>query len=135
MTRIALIIGIAVAALAVAAPASGEGRLAGSIEPAPTTASDWFERAVERSIAEIPATAPDWFERAAAANELRAASVVRRGDDFVRLDPSTLPTPTVTASSSSSIEWSQLALGFGFGIALAAGLSLAVRSMRAQPAH
>jgi hypothetical protein len=134
MTRITLIIGIAVAALTMAAPAFGEGRLAGSIEPAPTTAPDWFERAIERSIADVPAAAPDWFERAAAASE-RRADVVRRGDDFVRLDPSTLPTPTVTASTSSSIEWDQLAIGFGLGIALAAGLSLAMRGMRAQPAH
>ena len=47
MTRtISLIIGIATAALALGVPAAfGEGRLAGSIEPASTVAPDWFERA------------------------------------------------------------------------------------------
>ena len=64
MTRtISLIIGIATAALVVGVPtAFGEGRLAGSIEPASAVAPDWFERA---ALKQDPAVAPDWFERAA----------------------------------------------------------------------
>ena len=64
MTRtISLIIGIATVALVVGVPtALGEGRLAGSPEPAPAVASDWFERAADRAIngdAAIVVSRPD----------------------------------------------------------------------------
>jgi hypothetical protein len=58
MTRtISLIIGITATALTIGvAPALGEGRLAGSLEPAAQVAPDWFERTASTAIAKAEST-------------------------------------------------------------------------------
>jgi hypothetical protein len=165
MTRtISLIIGITATALAVGvAPALGEGRLAGSLEPA-QVATDWFERAAIN--AQNDAVAPDWFERAAI-NAQNDAVVVSRPDSHdvvTQLDNGYLdaaaraqridvvvptafsdahersappqgsePVATVGTGSGSELEWPQLGIGFGLGLLLAVGLFLAMRMTKVRP--
>jgi hypothetical protein len=107
--RISLIVAFAVAALAVGIPAAfGEGRLAGSPQPADAIA---------------------YFH----ANELVTAaqsggtdlSTYREGPERAVL-PSA-PIQTASNDSGHQIEWQQRGIGFGLGILLVAGLWLAMR--------
>jgi hypothetical protein len=162
MTRtISLIIGITATALAVGvAPALGEGRLAGSLEPA-QVATDWFERAAIN--AQNDAVAPDWFERAAI-NAQNDAVVVSRPDSHdvvTQLDNGYLdaaaraqridvvvPTAssdghersapprgeftrqTDVSSSGTELELPQIGIGFAVGLLLALGMFLTMRYTR-----
>jgi hypothetical protein len=161
MTRtISLIIGITATALAIGvSPALGEGRLAGSQEPA-QVAPDWFERAAINAQNEV---APDWFERAAI-NAQNDAIVVSRPDshDVVtqtesgyldaaaraqRIDvvvptassdahersappPGEFTRQTDVSGSGTELELPQVGIGFGFGLLLALGLYLTMRYTR-----
>jgi hypothetical protein len=109
IARISLVVALAVAALSVAVPAAlGEGRLAGSVEPADAVA---------------------YFH----ANELATAaqsggtdlSSYRDGPERAVL-PSA-PIQTASSDSGRQIEWPQLGIGFGLGILLVSGLWLAMR--------
>ena len=115
IARISLVVAIAVAALAVGVPAAfGEGRLAGSPEPADAIA---------------------YFH----ANELATAaqsggtdlSSYRDGPERAVL-PSA-PIQTASSDSGRQIEWPQLGIGFGLGILLVAGLWLTMRLTKVRP--
>jgi hypothetical protein len=75
---------------------------------------------------------PDAFERAVA-NKGPDGFVA--GDDFVRIDPSDLPTITVQTapSSGTEIEWPQVGIGFIVALLLALGIALTVRFNRQDP--
>jgi hypothetical protein len=115
IARLSLVVAIAVAALAVGVPAAfGEGRLAGSPEPADAIA---------------------YFH----ANELATAaqsggtdlSGYRDGPERAVLPSG--PIQTAKSDSGRQIEWPQLGIGFGFGILLVAVLWLAMRVTRFRP--
>jgi hypothetical protein len=108
-TRISLVVAVAVMALSFGvSTAFGEGRLAGSPQPADAIA---------------------YFH----ANELATAaqsggtdlSSYRDGPERAVL-PSA-PTQTASSDSGRQIEWPQLGIGFGLGILLVSGLWLAMR--------
>ena len=148
MTRtISLIIGIATAALVVGVPtAFGEGRLAGSLEPAPAVAPDWFERAATRAVDRdggIVVSRPDshdivtdqsngYADAAERAQRIDVVVPTALTDSFERSDPPAGSTnsPSVTASGGSDRDWSQLGTGFGIGLVLALGLFLTMRYTR-----
>ena len=148
MTRtISLIIGIATVALVVAVPtAFGEGRLAGSPEPA-AVAPDWFERAVIKAQNEaVVVSRPDshdtaqpvtngYIDAAERAQRIDVVVPTALTDSFERSAPPTSsPTSSIDAvGSGSDREWSQLGMGFGIGLLLALGLYLAMRFTRARP--
>jgi len=156
MTRtISLIIGITSAALMIGvAPALGEGRLAGSPEPA-AVAPDWFERAAQKAQDDATAVSPDWFERAALQGQnnavvvsrpdshdlvmpvangyLDAADRAHRVDTIVptalsdsheRSAPPSGEIATSTGSVSSGRELEVPQIGIGFAIGLLLGVSL-----------
>jgi hypothetical protein len=109
IARISLVVAIAVAALAVGVPAAfGEGRLAGSAEPADAIA---YFRANELATA--------------AQSGGTDLSSYRDGPERAVL-PSA-PVQTASGDSGRQIEWPQLGIGFGLGIVLVAGLWLAMR--------
>jgi hypothetical protein len=109
IARISLAVAIAVAALAVGIPAAfGEGRLAGSPEPADAIA---YFRANELATA--------------AQSGGTDLSTYRDGPERAVL-PSA-PIQTASSDSGRQIEWPQLGIGFGLGILLVAGLWLATR--------
>jgi hypothetical protein len=113
--RISLIVAVAVVALSVGVPAAfGEGRLAGSPEPADAIA---------------------YFR----ANELATAAQSGGTDLSTYRDAAERAVPPVgtiepTASGSGrELEWPQLGIGFGLGILLVAGLWAAMRMTRFRP--
>jgi hypothetical protein len=75
---------------------------------------------------------PDAFERAVA-NKGPDGFVT--GDDFVRIDPSDLPTITVQTapSSGTEVEWPQVGIGFVIALLLALGIALTIRFNRQDP--
>jgi hypothetical protein len=156
MTRtISLIIGITATVLSVGvAPALGEGRLAGSLEPV-QVAPDWFERAAIKSQTDATVVnSPDWFERAALQAESGAVVVSRpdshdlvatvdngyldAADRAQRIDVvvptafsdaherSTPPSGQITSSTnvSSGSELELPQIGIGFAIGLLLGMGL-----------
>lgn len=157
MTRkISLITAVAVAALTVGVPtAFGEGRLAGSQEPALATPDpmieDGFAQAVAASLAlQSTATYRDAFERGVASGQLdlstfrnafdRAGnqsqglqSSVSYRDAHERAMPVAAPAQVPTIDAGRNIEWPQVGIGFGVGVLLAVGLLLAVRATRIRP--
>lgn len=154
MTRtISLIIGIATAALVVGVPtALGEGRLAGSLEPAPEVAPDWFERAADRAIegnGGIVVSRSDshdvirydsngYADAAERAQRIDIVVPTALTDSFERSAPpqGTLDSTSQSVPAGSDRDWSQLGTGFGLGLILALGLMLAMRYTRGrQLAH
>lgn len=76
---------------------------------------------------------PDAFERAVANQGLDGFVA---GDDFVRIDPSDLPTVVVEATPSSTgteVEWPQIGIGFLIGLLLTIGIALTIRFNRETP--
>jgi hypothetical protein len=110
MTRkLSLVIAIAVVALSVGVPAAfGEGRLAGSPEPADAIA---YFRANELATA--------------AQSGGTDLSSYRDGPERAVL-PSA-PIQNASSDSGRQIEWPQLGIGFGVGILLVAGFWLTTR--------
>ncbi len=108
IARISLVVALAVVVLSVGVPAAfGEGRLAGSPEPA--DAIVYFR-----------------------ANELATAlSMYRDGPERAALPSG--PIQTTSNGSGHQIEWQQLGIGFGLGILLVAGLWLAMRVTKFRP--
>ena len=161
-SRISLIIGIAVTALAVGVPtAFGEGRIAGSLDP---QTDFWNYDATGTKIANSsPGVAPqdlaavhgfatlpsvsrpdshevnrplayiDAAERAERASAMQGRVVLLSGDDHVTVSP--VDTSTPTASSGREFEWPQLGIGLGIALVLAFGLILALRSRQRPLAH
>jgi hypothetical protein len=161
-SRISLIIGIAVTALAVGVPtAFGEGRIAGSLDP---QTDFWNYDATGTRIANTsPGVAPqdlaavhgfatlslvsrpdshevnrplayiDAAERAERASALQGRVVLLSGDDHVTVAPADTSTPS--ASSGREFDWPQVGIALGIGIALAFGLILAFRSRQRPLAH
>lgn len=141
--KITLIIGVALAALTIVPAAFGEGRLAGSQDPA-TASPDWFERAA--IVAESKASGvirPDSHDivRPVATGYVDAADRAQRIDVVVptaltdAFERSAPPQGTVTTSvasngSGSDRDFSQLGMGFAIGLLLALGLYLAMRFTR-----
>jgi hypothetical protein len=160
MTRtISLIIGIAVAALAVAVPAAfGEGRLAGSNEQDGVKYFYANERATLVSSQASPIVSrpdshelvqsngslvsrPDSHETVQPFTYIDAAERADRiaslpGRDVVLLSGDDhvtfqpVDTTQPVASSGRDVDWPQVGIGLGIGIALALGLMLALRATR-----
>jgi len=148
MTRtISLIIGIATAALVVGVPtALGEGRLAGSLEPAPAVAPDWFERAADRAIegnGGFVVRKPDshdviryevngYLDAAGRAQRIDVVVPTAMTDSFERSAPpaGSGNGSSVSVTGGGDRDWSQLGTGFGIGLALALGLFLTMRYTR-----
>ncbi len=129
--RISFFVGTALVALAVAAPAFGEGRLAGSIEPQDSVTQ--VSRPDSHDIFRAPETT--YLDAADRAQRIDVVVPTAYTDAFDRAAPpkGTQPTLTVGAVSDDGIEWSQLGFGFGLGILLVAGLWLAMRMTRVRP--
>ena len=148
MTRtISLIIGIATVALVVGVPtALGEGRLAGSPEPAPAVAPDWFERAADRAIngdaaissagrtrtTSCATSSNGYLDAAGRAQRIDVVVPTALTDSFERSAPpaGSGNGSSVTASGGSDRDLSQLGTGFGIGLVLALGLFLTMRYTR-----
>jgi hypothetical protein len=93
---------------------------------------DAGERAIQVQSTGTP-IAPDAFERAVVS---RTTDGFVKGDDFVRIDPSDLPTVVVEATPSSTgteVEWPQLGIGFLVGLLLTIGIALTIRFNRQTP--
>jgi hypothetical protein len=76
---------------------------------------------------------PDAFERAVGS---RGTDGFVKGDDFVRVDPSNLPTVVVEATPTSTgteVEWPQIGIGFLIGLLLTIGIALTIRFNRETP--
>jgi hypothetical protein len=115
IARISLTVALAVVVLSVGVPAAfGEGRLAGSPEPADAIA---YFRANELATA--------------AQSGGTDLSTYRDGPERAAL-PSGL-IQTTSNDSGDQIEWQQVGIGFGLGILLVAGLWLAVRVTEFRP--
>ena len=146
-SRISLIIGIAVTALAFGVPtALGEGRLAGSPEPS-VAASYANERAtpVQQSTS-IGVSRPDTHDivRPATNGYLDASDRARRINIVVPTayldahERSAAPkgsqaVATEVPDSANGPDWSQLGTGFGLGLLLAVALFVAMRMTRVRP--
>ena len=92
---------------------------------------DAGERALRVQGTETPIV-PDAFERAVGS---RSTDQFVKGDDFVRIDPSELPTVAVKAepSSGTEVEWPQVGMGFLIGLLLTIGIALTLRFNRDTP--
>lgn len=148
MTRtITLIIGIAVAALVVAAPAFGEGRLAGSQEQngvayfyaneRATLADQPVVGSVSRPDSHETSTQFTYQDAGERANRISSAPtrdvVLLSGDDHTGIQPVETSAPVASSGSGRDIAWSQLGIGLGVGIVLAFGLMLALKATRQRP--
>jgi hypothetical protein len=147
-SKITLIIGVAVTALAFGVPtALGEGRLAGSLEQDGVSFFYANERATIGS-GSVPTivSRPDSHDivRPATNGYIDASDRARRINTVVptayldaheRSAPPTgsQPSSSDAAGSGSDRDWSQLGIGFGFGLLLAVGLFLAMRMTRVRP--
>jgi len=93
---------------------------------------DAGERAIQVQSTATPIV-PDAFERAVAS---RTTDGFVKGDDFVRIDPSDLPTVVVEAtpvSTGTEVEWPQIGMGFLVGLLLTIGIALTIRFNRQTP--
>jgi hypothetical protein len=145
MTRtISLIIGITATALAIGVPtAFGEGRLAGSLEPA-QVAPDWFERAainaqndalvVSRPDSHDIVTQPDngYLDAAARAQRIDVIVPTASSDAHERSAPprGEFVRQTDVSGSGTELELPQIGIGFAVGLLLALGMFLTVRYTR-----
>jgi hypothetical protein len=145
MTRtISLIIGITATALAIGVPtAFGEGRLAGSLEPA-QVAPDWFERAVINAQNDaVVVSRPDshdvvtqidngYLDAAARAQRIDVVVPTASSDGHERSAPprGEFTRQTDVSGSGTELELPQVGIGFGFGLLLALGLYLTMRYTR-----
>lgn len=94
---------------------------------------DAGERAIRVQPEPRPAIVPDALERAVA-NQGTDGFV--KGDDFVRMDPSDLPTVVSVPTASptgTEVEWPQIGIGFGIGLLLMLGIALTWRLTRIHP--
>jgi hypothetical protein len=149
---ISLIVGVALAALAIVPAALGEGRLAGSPQQdavayfyaneratlAPQTVAGGVSRPDSHEIASQAVAGdvskPDSHE--IAQNESTATATVLHGDDHKLADPRSVAASTPSSTSSDDeLAWPQLGIGLGLGILLAAGLWLALRTRFGPIAH
>jgi hypothetical protein len=131
--RISLFVGTALVALAVTAPAFGEGMLAGSIEPEDTVVQ--VSRPDSHDIVRTPeSTYLDAADRAQRINVVVPTALTdshERADvPQGRIDAIVAPT-----GAGDGSEWPALGLGFGLGMLLVAGLWLATRTTRRPLAH
>ena len=137
--RIPLIIGIAVAALTVGAPAAfGEGRLAGSQE---RDAVAFFKANEMATIGQ--SVEPGWLKalriRGEGLQSLygRGESTTASMNGYREAGQRAVPiaeTPVVQPiDSGNQLEWPQIGVAFGVGILLAVGLVLTFRHMRIRP--
>jgi hypothetical protein len=148
-SKITLIIGIAVTALAFGVPtALGEGRLAGSPEQDGVSFFYANERATLAQQSVAPGVSrPDSHDIVRAdvgGGYIDAADRARRIDTIVPtpyLDAFERSAPpkgspavsTEATGSGSDRDWSQLGIGFGLGLLLAVGLFAAMRMTRIRP--
>ena len=162
--KFSLITLIAGAALVFAVPAAfGEGRLAGSLEPAmaKAMAEDGFDHAVAAKLAlqskvgayrdanERPGATKvvvqsslsgyrDAFERTSVKPEA-GSSVTGYRDANERVaggrPQSSVPVSDTSIGSGREIDWPQIGIGFGIGILLGLGLLLATRTRIRPLAH
>jgi hypothetical protein len=147
-SRITLITGIAVTALAFGVPtALGEGRLAGSLEQDGVSFFYANERATIGS-GSVPTVVsrPDSHDivRSATNGYIDASDRARRINTIVAtayLDAHERSAPpkgspalsTEATGSGSDRDWPQLGIGFGLGLLLAGGLFLAMRMTKVRP--
>jgi hypothetical protein len=145
MTRtISLIIGITATALAVGvAPALGEGRLAGSLEPT-QVAPDWFERAaINAQNDAVVVSRPDshdivtqvdngYLDAAARAQRIDVVVPTASSDGHERSAPprGEFVRQTDVGGSGTELELPQIGIGFAVGLLLALGMFLTVRYTR-----
>jgi hypothetical protein len=136
-SKISLIIGIAVTALAFGIPtAFGERQLVAP--PVPDSVAYFY--ANERATLGFGPVIHDHGDASQARLQLQSPpiEVIRdRGDasqaKLVELGSGTVGGRAQVASSRSDIAWPQLGIGFGLGILLVAGLWLAVRMTKSRP--
>jgi hypothetical protein len=147
-SKITLIIGVAVTALAFGVPtALGEGRLAGSLEQDGVSFFYANERATIGS-GSVPTVVsrPDSHDvvRSSTNGYIDASDRARRINTIVPtayLDAHERSAPplgspsvsTEATGSSSDRDWPQLGIGFGLGLLLAGGLFLAMRMAGVRP--
>ena len=112
--RISLIVTVAVVALSVVPAAFGEGRLAGSPEPADAIA--YFHANELATAAQSGVTDLTSYREAAE-----------------RAVPPSGSVESTASASNREIEWPQLGIGFGLGILLVAGLWIAMRMTKFRP--
>jgi hypothetical protein len=132
---ISLIVGVALAALAIVPAALGEGRLAGSNQQDAVAYFYANERATlaPQTVAG-DVSKPDSHE--IAQNVSTAPATVLHGDDHKLADPRSVAASTPSSTSSNDeLAWPQLGIGFGLGILLASGLWLALRTRFGTIAH
>jgi hypothetical protein len=147
-SKITLIIGVAVTALAFGVPtALGEGRLAGSIEQDGVAAFYANERATlaQQSVSTgvsrpdshdiVKASDNGYIDASDRARRINTVVPTAYLDAFERSAPPKGSTPISSEASGSGSErdWSQLGIGFGLGLLLAVGLFLAMRMTRVRP--
>jgi hypothetical protein len=131
-SKITLIIGIAVTALAFGVPtALGEGRLAGS--PEQDSVSTGVSRPDSHDI--VRPADNGYIDASDRARRINTVVPTTYLDAFERSAPPKGSTPISTGASGSSSErdWSQLGIGFGLGLLLAVGLIVAMRMTRVRP--
>jgi hypothetical protein len=132
-SRISLIIGIAVTALAFGVPtAFAEGRLAGSLEPEQSVSTGVSRPDSHDIVRPADNGYIDASDRARRINTVVPTAYL---DAFERSAPPKASTPISSEASGSGSErdWSQLGIGFGLGLLLAVGLFLAMRMTRVRP--
>ncbi len=147
MTRkISLIIGLAVAALAVSVPAAfGQSQPARDahergvvpqigVHSALSTYRDASQRGAVPQQSAV-STYRDAFQRGAQLKPESSLgpSVGTYRDAFERTRPVAGPTDVPTISSGRELEWPQIGIGFGVGIVLMLGLYLALKGTRTRP--
>jgi hypothetical protein len=155
--KIALVLGLAVAALSVSVPtALAEGRLAGSQQPDGVAYFKANEMATLSQSVSPLSTYPDASQRPAAAGTNEPGwykALVIRGEGLSKLYGSqtgnlgtyrdagqrAVPqpqSPNVTPTSSDDdIQWPQIGVGLAVALFLVLGIGLAVRTNRMRPAH
>jgi hypothetical protein len=130
---ISLMLGVAIAALAIVPAALGEGRLAGSPQQDAVAYFYANERATLGSQAVAGGVSrPDSHE---IAPPVSTTPTVLHGEDHALAVSRSVPTSTPSTSSHDELTWPQLGIGFGLGILLAASLWLAFRTRFGPVAH
>jgi hypothetical protein len=133
--RLTLFVAVAAVTLIFAAPAVGEGRLAGSAERDGVAYFRANELATAGSSSLPPAAAVDYFrsaERSSTATISPSDSVLTYRDSAERAEPPVSRTITTSPPRSGStdgpVEWASLAIGIGLGVfALGLGILLTTR--------
>jgi hypothetical protein len=152
-SKITLIIGVAVSALAFGVPtALGEGRLAGSLEPTLAQPDPMIEDGFAQAVAAKKAlSSPIVSERIGEPQSLKAERARSEGLNRVyglgefavtngyvdaherAVPPTSSTTPVSVTTSGRDVEWPQIGVGFGIGMLLLLGLGLAMRAAHVRP--